>query len=423
MIETFFAFSRYFVALLFGTFIAVRFAGLRYTKKNIQALIVFIVAVFLFELCCLALLGMAQTVKMYPLLAHLPTLLLLIAYFKKSWLLSWTSVVIAFLCCQPLRWVGTLFDELFKSVTMNHVGYIVTGVILYVILEKYVVQSIYQMMQRSVHSCLLLAAMPSFYYVFDYATIVYTNFMYSGERIAVQFMPFIAATFYFVFVLLYYEESRKQLATQQHVQMLETQFKQAQKEFASLKQLHEQAAAYRHDMRHHLSLLQSLARKGHVQELQHYLQMAQSDLDAITPMMYCENDTVNLILSSFATKARSADITLTIDTRLPKSLPFSDTELCSLLSNALENAIHACLAIQEKEKRSIQLRLFSKNKKLCLDIQNSYQIAPTFHNGLPVSTNEAHGFGTKSIVHLIEKHGGIYRFSADDQLFIFQATI
>ncbi len=34
-----------------------------------------------------------------------------------------------------------------------------------------------------------------------------------------------------------------------------------------------------------------------------------------------------------------------------------------------------------------------------------------------------YGFGTKSMVHVVEKHGGICRFSLKDGWFIFQATV
>lgn len=423
MIETIFAFSRYFVALVFGTLITLRFVGIRYTKKNTRALTVFIALTFLLEVICLSLVGMEQSLKIYPLISHLPMFLFLYFYFKKSSLMACTSIFVAFLCCQPLRWVGTLLGELFHSVTMNHVGYILTAFAMYVLIEKYAKQSIYHLMTRSASSCLLLAAMPTFYYVFEYFAIVYTDFMYSGERITVQFLPFLAATFYLLFVLLYYEESKKQLNTQRHLHMVQAQFKQAQKEFASLKQLQSQAASYRHDMRHQLSLLQSMAMNGNLDEIKRYLHTAQSDLTAITPIRYCENETVNLILSSFAANAAAQEITLTIEARLPEQLPLSDTELCSLLSNAFENAIHACLPIKNKETRFIKLRLFSKNNKLCMDILNSYEVEPIFENELPISSEESHGFGTKSMAHIVEKYGGIYRFTTKGGVFIFQATI
>ncbi len=203
---------------------------------------------------------------------------------------------------------------------------------------------------------------------------------------------------------------------------METQFRQAQTEFASLRQMQQNAASYRHDMRHHFALLQSLASKEQIQEIQEYLRTAQSDMDAITPIRFCENETVNLILSAFAAKAKQAGIRLTVDTKLPSSLPFSDTELCSLLSNALENAIQASKHIPDSNKRIILLRAYSKNSKLCIDIRNSYQIEPDFHQGLPVSNEQGHGFGTKSMVNIIEKHGGVFQFSVKEGWFIFQAT-
>lgn len=204
--------------------------------------------------------------------------------------------------------------------------------------------------------------------------------------------------------------------------MLDSQFKQAQKEFESLRQMQKTTASYRHDMRHHFALLQSMASKRNMEDIKEYLQTVQSDLDAITPVRFCENETVNLILSSFAAKAKQSEVRLTIDAKLPDSYPFSDTELCSLLSNTLENAIHASKQITDISKRIIHLRMFSRNNKLCIDIRNSYQKEPVFHHGLPVSKEHGHGFGTKSMAHIVEKYGGVFQFSVKDGCFIFQAT-
>ncbi|MGI5858532.1 MAG: ATP-binding protein [Tepidanaerobacteraceae bacterium] len=127
-------------------------------------------------------------------------------------------------------------------------------------------------------------------------------------------------------------------------------------------------------------------------------------------------------MSSFATKAKQANIMFIVEAKLPDSLPLSDIELCSLLSNALENAVHACQNIADSGKRYIQLRIYRKNNKLCIDLRNSYQTEPIFYKGLPVTNEAGHGFGTKSMAHIVEKHGGIYRFLIKDGLFVFQAT-
>ncbi|GAB6181189.1 sensor histidine kinase [Desulfotomaculum defluvii] len=422
MIETLIEFSRYWFALLFGAAVAVSFAGMVRTRKNYLAFGCFTVVLFIVQLVCLRIWGMDMTIKIYPLLSHLPVAIFIIVYLKRPWLISVTSVFVSFLCCQPPRWIGSVAGAAFDSASINHVSYIAAVFLMYYFLQKYVVKSVRHLMERSVKSCLLFGAMPAFYYLFDYTATVYTDFMYSGTRAAVQFMPFVTSAFYFVFVLLYYAETQKQASIQRERDMLDTQFRQAQTEFASLRQMQQNAVAYRHDMRHHFALLQGLASEERIEEIKEYLRTAQSDMDAITPMRFCENETVNLILSAFASKAKQSEILLTVEAKLPDSLQFSDTELCSLLSNALENSIHACENIADSNERYIKLRVYSKNNKLCIDIRNSYQTEPIFHQGIPVSKEQGHGFGTKSMAHIVEKHGGVCQFSVKDGWFIFQAT-
>lgn len=422
MIETAIEFSRYLVALLFGAAVAVNFARMPHTRKNLLVLGCFTFILYNLQLICLQTWGMAVTLKLYPLLSHVPIAVFIVVYLKRSWLISLTSMFVSFLCCQPPRWIGTVTGDVFDSASMDHIGYIVTAFLMYYLLRRYVVNSARHLMKRSRKSCLLFGAMPAFFYLFDYTTTVYTDFMYSGARAAVQFLPFVTSAFYLVFVLYYYAETQKQANIQRERDMLDTQLRQAQTEFASLRQTQQITAAYRHDMRHHFALLQGLAAKEQIEEIKEYLRTVLSDMDAITPIRFCENETVNLILSSFAAKAKQSEILLTIDATLPDSLPFSDTELCSLLSNALENAMHACVKIADSNKRHIRLRMYSRNNKLCIDIRNSYQSEPIFHKGLPVSNEQGHGIGTKSMVHIVEKHGGVYQFSVRDGWFIFQAT-
>jgi two-component system sensor histidine kinase AgrC len=422
MLETAIEFSRYFFALLFGMVLAVSFAGMERSRKNYIAVGCLTVILFVLQIVCLIIFGMTRTIKLYPLLSHLPISVFIVVYLKRSWLISLTSVFTSFLCCQPSRWIGTTLGTIFDSASMDHIGYISAVILIYSFLQKYAVKSVRHMIERSVNSCLLFGSMPAFYYLLDYAGTVYTDFLYSGARVAVQFMPFITSFFYFVFVLLYYSEIQKQAYIQRERDMLDTQLKQAQTEFASLRQMQQNAATYRHDMRHHFSLLQAMANKENIEEIKEYLQTAQSDIDAITPVRFCENETVNLILSSFASKAKQSETLLTIDAKLSDSHPFSNTELCSLLSNALENALQASLQISDINKRIIRLRVFSKNNKFCIDIRNRYQTEPIFCQNLPVSKEHGHGFGTKSMAYIVEKNGGVYQFSVKDGWFVFQAT-
>lgn len=422
MIVTVLGLIRFGFSLLFGIAVSVLFAGIESTRKN-RLTIGFLCVVFLcVQSSSWWLFGLDITSKLYPLIIHLPLIFIFSLYYRRPWPISAVSVLSGYLCCQAPRWIGFLAGASFGSRLADHIFYIAAVFLAYYFLKKYVAASVRQLMEKSCKSCLLLGAVPLFYYLFDYVTTIYTDMLYNGAEWAVQFMPSTISVFYFVFIILYYSETQKQASLQRERDMLEAQFRQAQTEFASLRQLQQNAMAYRHDMRHHFAFLQGLASKERIEEIKDYLRTAQSDMDAITPTRFCENETVNLIMSSFTTKVKQSEIMLTVDAKLPDTLTFSDTELCSILSNALENAIHACESIVDKNERFITLRMYSKNNKLCIDIRNRYQIDPKFYLGLPVSKKQGHGFGTKSMVHIVEKHGGICQFLVKDGWFIFQAT-
>ena len=227
MIAVVLEFSRYFVVLLFGSAVAVSFAGMERTRKNYLAFGCFAVLVFIVQLSCLRIWGMEVTLKLYPLTTHLSVVVFIVLYLKCPWLASLTSMLVSFLCCKPPHWIGTVAGEVFGSTAMNHIGYIAAAFLMYWFLQKYVAASARQLMKRSVKSCLLFGVVPSFYYLFDFIATVYTDFMYSREQAAAQFIPTVMTAFYFVFVVLYYAETQKQATIQRERDMLDTQFKQA----------------------------------------------------------------------------------------------------------------------------------------------------------------------------------------------------
>ena len=72
--------------------------------------------------------------------------------------------------------------------------------------------------------------------------------------------------------------------------------------------------------------------------------------DSLGHSRFCENELVNLLCPSFADKADRENISFTVDTKLPGNLAISDTELCSVLSNGLENALRAAGHLSAEEK-------------------------------------------------------------------------
>lgn len=120
------------------------------------------------------------------------------------------------------------------------------------------------------------------------------------------------------------------------------QVTQAVREIDALRQSQKQASAYRHDLRHHLQYLAGCIEEGQTERAQAYISGICAEIEAQKVQWYCENDTANLILSAFAQRASRDGISLNAAVTLPPFLLISDSDLCVLLSNALENALHAC---------------------------------------------------------------------------------
>jgi two-component system sensor histidine kinase AgrC len=176
-------------------------------------------------------------------------------------------------------------------------------------------------------------------------------------------------------------------------------------------------------MRHHLALIGWYLADGDIEKAQEYVRLAQADIEEITPNRYCENNTVNLILSSFVGKAKASRVNIAVDANLPGSLPFPETELCALLPNGLENAITAAALVGEEQPKTVRIGCHLHKDNMLILIENSCAGEVIMENGLPQSSREGHGFGVKSMALIAKKHNGYCSFKASDGIFTLKIVL
>lgn len=316
MMDTIIILFRSGIVLVFGVAVSILFAGVQRSRKGNLAIIIFYTFILLIQILCWQALGLQTTMKLYPFITHLPSIMFIAIYFKRPWSISFSSVLTAYLCCQIPKWIGSLSVAIFGNRYADHIAYLIAMCVVYYFLNKYVADSVIRLVERSTRSCLLFGAVPLLYYLFDYATTIYTNLLYTGAREAVQFAPSVICTFYLVFVLLYTNEFQKQSIAQRERDILVSQLQQSQLELDIMRQMQNNTIIYRHDMRHHLSLIGGFAAEGDLQKIKDYLASTVADIDSLTPVRYCENETVNLILSSFVTRAKRYRVLLQTDVKL-----------------------------------------------------------------------------------------------------------
>lgn len=174
----------------------------------------------------------------------------------------------------------------------------------------------------------------------------------------------------------------------------------------------------RHNFRHKLQTISRMVETKKYDELIAITAKYSEALDETKVKKYCENVVLDAVLSSYIGKAERKGIAVTVSVRFPDELPVSDAELATVFANAIENAINACGKL-EPEKRYIDIKVIN-HPKFMLQIANSFDGVAEFDGGVPVSREEGHGFGTRSIVAFCNKHGSYYKFEAKDERFVLQ---
>lgn len=168
-------------------------------------------------------------------------------------------------------------------------------------------------------------------------------------------------------------------------------------------------------------MLTSFLSGGNISDALACLGEAQDELTRITPQRFCENNSLNVLLSAFAEKAAAHGIHLAVDAAIPKQLPIPDMEFCTILANALENAIRAADAVTGEKQIAVFCHI--RQDKLLLSVKNPYSGTVTMADGVPVSSQADHGFGVKSIQSIVSRHRGICTFSAEDGTFVLRVVL
>ncbi|MEG1657399.1 MAG: ATP-binding protein, partial [Christensenellaceae bacterium] len=220
-----------------------------------------------------------------------------------------------------------------------------------------------------------------------------------------------------------FKRTRQQLTLQNEQNMLTLQINAMQTYLGQLKESQKKTAIYRHDLRHHMQYISACLNSDKIQDAQEYITSVCNDITAICVIRFCENDTINLLLSSYSTKAKESNITLDISVDVPAATQVPPTDICVIFANSLENAINATKPLSQEEKRKIDISCNNKNGKLFLQIKNNYTGSVKFNGDIPYSTKKNHGTGIKSIVSVVEKCQGVYSFTAKDGVFIMNVIL
>ncbi|MDR0856385.1 MAG: GHKL domain-containing protein [Clostridiales bacterium] len=161
-----------------------------------------------------------------------------------------------------------------------------------------------------------------------------------------------------------------------------------------------------HDLKHQIEIIKLEKNNSKKTE---YIER----LEEAVKQFNTQSDTGNHVLDVILTDKRNfcegngINLTCVTDGTL---LHFMDPmDICSIVGNALDNAIESVQKLRDPEKRLIKVAIYAQNELLVMKFENYIENLPRFEGGLPVTTkskHENHGYGVKSIKAAAERYGG-----------------
>ena len=204
---------------------------------------------------------------------------------------------------------------------------------------------------------------------------------------------------------------RRELEAVQNV--LQNQYLQYQQSRESIELINRKY----HDLKHQIAVLRAepdAARRSA------FLDEMEADIRQYEAQNKTGNPVLDTVLTSKSLYCARNSITFTCvaDGSL---LDFMDVmDLCTVVGNALDNAIECEEKIPQPEKRLIHMTLSAQKGFVLLRVENYCEEEPVFEDGLPASTKDDprfHGYGLKSIRYVARKYGGTATVGVRDSWF------
>ena len=413
--------------MVFGIFISAFLLGVRQNSRNTFILLGVSAVEGTLYITSSLLFGENITRCCYALIIHIPLIVFLMLYYKYSFVSSCISVFSAYLCCQLSNWVGLLMLSITKAEWCYYSARILITVITFILICRFVCRTTETIFTRDTKELYVIGFLPTAYYISDYTFTKLSDLLYSSNKLIVEFMGFALCIFYFAFLFVYFHEYEKKQEIRQYSELMQMQLSSIQKEIKQVEQNKQKLTILRHDMRHHLNIILTQLQNNNKEKAINYIQEISNTYDDTVITAYIKNQMVNSVISIYHARFEENGILFQCDINVSKALPCSDTAICMILSNALENSINALKQIDTQEmateKKWVRLSISQKGDHLLLQIENPVVKVPKFVDGIPTSDKKGHGIGVKSIVYYVEQLNGQCQFSVSNHLFVLRIII
>jgi hypothetical protein len=336
-----------------------------------------------------------------------------ILFYFGSGFMTWyiadrTIIVVASLCSQIPALAGYFVEN-----TISHIFlYWATFVVVYLLIYSTIGRQMRQLGGSEIPAtnaimlflvvCILT---PIFYFESDWVAhynLFYYTLLNVGEII------------YYVSMLLVQIVMLGSAKEKSEFTMLKKLWLEEQKQYKLVKENIEAINIKCHDLKHQIRHLRETNQVD-----AKYLDEMEKSISIYNSAVRTGNETLDVILTDKRLHCTTNGIQFTCIAEGSKMDFMEPMDIFSLFGNALDNAIE-CTEKLAPEKRFIHLSIRATNQLLLIHIENPFEGKLIWQDGIPATTKndrDYHGYGMRSMKHIIRKYGGDLSIRTDDMLF------
>ncbi len=197
-----------------------------------------------------------------------------------------------------------------------------------------------------------------------------------------------------------------------------------QKHYNEVENMYRQMRGWRHDYKNHIAAMKIHLQQGNYELLGNYLNELNEDLTNVDTVLKTGNVMVDAILNSKISLAEAKNINVDATAKVPEKIRVSDTDICVIIGNLLDNAIEACCKLEDCDKRFIRIYIGLLKQQLYISVSNSVggeirKSGKTYFT----TKNENHGFGLKRIDKIVSGYGGYINRQDETDVFATEIMI
>lgn len=199
--------------------------------------------------------------------------------------------------------------------------------------------------------------------------------------------------------------------------LMEKQVEQQVEHYKKINKLTDDLREFRHDYKNHMICLQSLLNNKQYDEALSYVKSITNQEILDSNKFFSVNQIADAILTDKNELAQKNNCKIIFDGSVSDEISVSN--LCTILSNALDNSIEACSKIDSDETQIIDVKCVASELIQIIRISN-----PNLDNNAVTETSKAdrknHGFGLSNIRRTVERMDGQMIISSQYPTFVLE---